>query len=156
MVGVGQYRPDSQCGVSIGAALATCNTPAIASDSGTRRSWEQAAKFRGNEYGRDVFIVTGLVEVLQIQCIVPNLVDGVRREEFFVDFELHYKDYSVDYYNDIDSLAQTRYRVLKEDLPVTTVGFEYILENPNLLEPCIALRLLNSCTMANELAENLA
>src|SRR5579884_311707 len=53
-------------------------------------------------------VVTWLVEVLQVQGVIPDLINGVRRKFFFTDFKLEHKDSRPNQQDNIDALTQSR------------------------------------------------
>jgi hypothetical protein len=54
---------------------------------------QQRFRLTGKERGRNGYIVTGLVEVRQIQSIIPHLIDGRFRVRLATHLELQHKKY---------------------------------------------------------------
>ncbi len=70
---------------------------------------------RGDQNGNDRHIMTCLVEILQIESVVPDLVIVVAKKLFRADLELYYEYDGARYYHGVDSTAEARYNELKED-----------------------------------------
>lgn len=61
--------------------------------------------------------MAGFMEVLQVKCIVPNLVYRVGREMTFANFKFQYEYNRLYEQDDIDSSPHSRYSILKIDPP---------------------------------------
>lgn len=59
----------------------------------------------------------GFVEVLQIQRVVPDLIDRVALEPGLADLELQHEHQLVDHQHNVDPSADARQDKLEEDWP---------------------------------------
>src|SRR4051812_30793810 len=107
----------------------------------------------------DVWLMAGLMKVLEVKSIVPNLIDSVRLECLFVHLEFQNENNWPNEENNIDPPSQAWNRVLEVNLTVPSIAVEDILENPYLLNPGFTLRALQSgaikITAPHQLAKNL-
>lgn len=67
-----------------------------------------------NEDGDYRDVVSGLVKVLEVESVVPDLISSARRESVFSDLELEHKQDVPKDENYVDSFAETRHGELEE------------------------------------------
>lgn len=96
---------------------------------------------RRHEDGGNGRVVAGLMEVLQIECVVPDLVT-VRDSEFtLADLELDHDDRRARDEDCVDVAADARHIEFEQQRAVDAI--ERRRENLDLFEPRVALRWIN-------------
>lgn len=98
-------------------------------------------------------LVARLVEVLEVESVIPDLVDGICWILVFTDLKLKDENSGTGEQDDIDPPSHSRNRVLKVDCAIVLAKER--LKNSNLVEPCAFLRLLvRKFAVAGQFAEN--
>src|SRR5437016_1697900 len=83
--------------------------------------------------------VAGLVEVLQIECVIANLIESERRELVFAYLKLKNEDHRVDERKDVDALAEARNRILEVERTVVPIWSKRGFKNRDFFKPRICL-----------------
>ena len=87
--------------------------------------------------------MTGLVEVLQVKRIVPDLIPVLTLESVGTDFELDDEDRVIDQGNCVNSLAQPRNDKFEIQTPTFPKAAQSLPQYFKLMQPSVALRDLN-------------
>lgn len=95
----------------------------------------------GHKNRENYAVMAGAVEILEVQRIVPRLVDGVAVELLFADLELDGKDHSVRQNDGVHPAAKAWNVELKKDMAL--VAPERILQDLDGLRPSARLRRVN-------------
>ena len=74
----------------------------------TKHQWRGLAGIRGNEKRDNGCRVTGFMEILQVQCVVPHLVDGGGIKSRLAHLELDYEEDSLSEKDAIDATPHPR------------------------------------------------
>ena len=83
----------------------------------------------GDQDGCDYTVVAGLVEVFEIERVVPNLIYRRTVKQRFPHLELDDKNGVVDQGQHVDAFAQTRHDELKENGAAASERFQFFLKN---------------------------
>ncbi len=110
---------------------------------------------RCDQYWHQGQIVARIVEVLQIQGIVPHLVMGGFSEARLTYFEFENEDNGIDLKCNIDPLTQPRHREFEMYFPPTYKFLQYPLEQLDFILPRFPLcRLQCEKVVCGQYAEN--
>ena len=94
------------------------------------------------------------MKILEIQSVVANPIQSCGSELLFADLEFQNKDYRTNDQDDIDALSHSGDCIL--EVNETFSIRKYVLEDLDLLQPCIPLSLFQREGVVRcELAENL-
>lgn len=91
----------------------------------------------------DLRVVTGLVEVLQVQRVIPHLIDVLRRESPLPDLELEDKDRPAQDDHGIDAPTQTGNDELEKQMAADLRAGQRRPKVIDLVPPRIALRQID-------------
>ena len=92
---------------------------------------------RADQDGSEVCVVTTFVEVVQVQCIIHDLIHVLRGERVFSDLELQHEDYWTNDAERIDSPAHARNTEL--EIQSAHKSGECALKDFGLREPRVPL-----------------
>ena len=81
--------------------------------------------------------MTRLVKILQVESVVPNLIDRGPIERLLANFEFNGEDHWSDHENDINASAHSRYVELEEDRSCEAIHLG--LKKVDLYEPSSGL-----------------
>ncbi len=96
------------------------------------RSW--------NQNRRNILSVTGLVEVLEVKGVIPDLVKSLGRKRFLANLEFKHKDDGVNQEKYINTSSHARYGEF--EINHSRVPLEYSLQYGNLFKPSVPLCVL--------------
>ena len=97
-------------------------------------------RFSGDQYGNNGQVPTGLMEVFQIERIIPNLLGILPVIDLRSDLEFQRKNNTLKQKNHINTLPQSWNGIFKENLSIGLV-LQNLFEHLNLKLPRIALQI---------------
>jgi len=83
--------------------------------------------------------MAGFVEVLQVKCVIPDLIDRSAVELRLTYLELDHEDDVINHHHRIDPLAYTRHHEFEKEVATPPEGWQGFLEQSYLIIPGIAL-----------------
>ena len=98
----------------------------------------RCTRSRGDENGNERRQMARLVKVLQVERIIPNLVDRSAIERAIADLKLQYEDDRVDQENGVNPPAHPGYAELQEERAIQS--HELALQQADLFQPGVSLR----------------